>query len=294
MRFRCEAKVYLHFQRSVGDQDLETIDQEAVAAFLYGKGPITANWHRKYVALRGMFRFALAREYLAGTPLPTTLPKCPEPRRPYIYSTEELERLLLETDTLENPQSPLRAATFRALILTLYGTGLRIGEALSLTIADVNLLGRLITVRESKFYKTRLVPIGPKLTNHLQSYLIKRRQLPCPSGEDSAFFATRTGKALFYERVRGIFHRLRNQAGIRGRDGISPRIHDLRHTFAVHRLELWYSQGADVQRMLPFLSTYLGHSDVSHTQRYLQMTPNILSEACKRFENYALSEVTHG
>ena len=261
---------------------------------LSGKGPVTANWHRKYVALKGLFRFAVAREYLATPLLPTTQPKCPEPRWPYIYSTAEIERLLVETDTLENPQSPLRAATFRALILTLYGTGLRIGEALSLTIADVNFMESLVIVRESKFYKTRLVPLGPKLNNHLQSYLKKRRLLPCRSGEDSAFFATRTGKALFYERVRGVFHRLRSQAGIRGRDGIIPRIHDLRHTFAVHRLELWYSQGADVQRMLPFLSTYLGHSDVSHTQRYLLMTPKILSEACKRFENYALSEVTHG
>ncbi|HBG04684.1 MAG: integrase [Geobacteraceae bacterium GWC2_58_44] len=295
MRFRSEAAIFKTFQRCVGDMDLAAIDPDAVSAFLAGRGVITATWHLKYRTLDGLFRFAVSHGYSDSKPLPLTLPKLSEPQVPYIYSTEELCKLLAATDTLEASNSPLQAATFKTLILALYGTGMRIGEVLSLTISDMNLAESLITVHDSKFYKTRLVPIGPRLTSHLQTYLDRRRQLPVHSVESSAFFATRTGNPLSYDWVRKIFARLRNQAGIRRREGATyaPRIHDLRHTFAVHRLELWYREGADVQRLLLHLSTYLGHIDVSQTRYYLQMTPGLLHEAGKRFENYALAGVAH-
>jgi site-specific recombinase XerD len=147
----------------------------------------------------------------------------------------------------------------------------------------------------SKFYKTRLVPIGPQLTNELCSYREKRCQLPLPKGKDSAFFATRPGNSLHYNRVGTIFRVLRQHAKIHRKDesGCPPRIHDLRHSFAVHRLVSWYREGKDVQRLLPQLSTYLGHVDISQTQHYLSMTPELLREANKRFEQYALAEVRH-
>lgn len=295
MRFQSEAGIFRSFNRAVGDPELATIDPDAVTTFLAGKGPITATWHLKYKVLKGLFRFAVSRGYADSDPLPRNVPKHPEPQMPHIYSTEELLRLLGATDTLETPMSPLQAVTFKAILLTLYSTGLRIGEALSLTLADVSLADSLITVRDSKFFKTRLVPIGPRLADHLKSYLAKRFQLPHPLGGDSAFFSTRTGNALSYHRFREIFSLLRNRAGINRKEGaiFAPRIHDLRHTFAVHRLELWYREGANVQRLLPRLSTYLGHVDVPQTQCYLQMTPELLHEANKRFESYALREVNH-
>jgi site-specific recombinase XerD len=154
MRFESEAWIFRSFQRTVGDHDLTTVDPSLVAAYLAGTGPITAFWHRKYKALSGLYRFAMSRGYANSSPLPTTVPKQPEPKRPHIYSTEELRQLLAATDTLENRMSPLQAATFRALLLTLYGTGLRIGEALALTIADVSLADSLFVVRESKFFKS--------------------------------------------------------------------------------------------------------------------------------------------
>jgi site-specific recombinase XerD len=159
----------------------------------------------------------------------------------------------------------------------------------------VNLEDRLVIVRDSKFFKTRLVPTGPRLTWHLQAYLGKRRRLPRPSGEDSAFFVTRSGHALTYAYVSKVFRVLVSRAEIPRRPDacFGPRIHDLRHTAAVHRLEAWYREGADVQRLLPRLSTYLGHVDISKTQRYLTMTPDLLREANKRFEQYALTEVNH-
>jgi site-specific recombinase XerD len=191
--------------------------------------------------------------------------------------------------------SPLQATTFRTLLLTLYGTGLRISEALSLTLADVNIVERLIVVRNTKFFKSRVVPTGPNLTERLHSYAKKRLYFCCPAGENSAFFATRSGNALSYDRVRKIFPALRNLAGIHRKSDAryQPRIHDIRHTFAVHRLTAWYREGADVQRLLPQLSTYLGHVDVRETQRYLKMVPELLQEANRRFERYTLSEVSH-
>lgn len=295
MRYDSEASILRSFLRVVVDSDLTEVAPSSVTSFLAGKGPITAYWHLKYRVLSGLYRFAVSRGYVNSSPLPITVPKQPEPQRPYIYSTEELRRLLAATDMLENPMSPMQAATFRTLLLTLYGTGLRIGEALALTIADFRLADRLLIVRVSKFFKTRLVPLGPHLTDQIQAYLLNRQILPHPYGEGSALFSTRTGRALSYHRVRKIFSRLRKQAGIRRLDGatFAPRIHDLRHTFAVHRLVLWYREGADVQRLLPHLATYLGHTDVSQTQCYLSITPELLHEASKRFENYAMSGGNH-
>ena len=295
MRYDSESRILASFLKTIGDRDLTAVSPVSVAAFLAGEGQMTAYWHLKYRVLNGFYRFAKSRGYSESSPLPATVPKQPEPQRPYIYSPEELRRLLLATFMLETPMSPLQADTFRVLLITLYGTGLRIGEALALTIADFSLVDRLLVVRVSKFFKTRLVPLGPHLTEQLQAYLLKRRLLLKPFGEDSALFATRTGSALSYDRVRRIFPRLKKQAGIYRLDDatFAPRIHDIRHTFAVHRLEHWYQEGVDVQRMLPKLATYLGHEDISQTKCYLTMTPKLLHEACKRFENYALTEVSH-
>lgn len=148
----------------------------------------------------------------------------------------------------------------------------------------------LITVRNTKFFKTRWVPIGPCLNATLQNYVKRRRMLPCPKGEDSALFATRYGNALKYDYARKFFPILREAAGICREARYQPRIHDIRHTTATHRLLTWYRQGANVQRLLPQLSTYLGHSNISHTKRYLSMTPELQKEASFRFEQYALQE----
>jgi site-specific recombinase XerD len=202
---------------------------------------------------------------------------------------------LAATDILQTPRSPLRASTMRSLLLLLYGTGMRIGEALSLTLQDVDLERRVLMVRDTKFFKTRLVPVGPALTTILTDYRSRRRQLPLPAGESSAFLAAHTGVRLDYKRVNKLFCRIREATRIRRESSAryQPRIHDIRHTSAVHRVIAWYRTGADVQRLLPQLATYLGHVDIRSTQRYLSMTPELLQEASLRFEHYAQSEVHH-
>jgi integrase/recombinase XerD len=248
---------------------------------------MTRFWHRKYEVLVGFYRFAIARGYCIVSPLPTHVPKRAPVFVPYIYSHLELQRLLEATSVCEHPCSKVRAYTFRALILVLYGAGLRISEALALTLNDVSLSTALIQIRETKFYKSRLVPIGPDLINVLTRYA-HHRNTDHSSQPDQPFFVSRAGSAIQPWAPDFIFRRLRRHAKVERHDGgrFQPRLHDLRHSFAVHRLISWYRQGADVQRLLPQLATYLGHVDVAATQRYLTMTPELLREASLRFERY--------
>lgn len=294
MRFRTEARILKAFARALGDVELREVAPEAVQAYLAGSGPLTTFWHRKYEALTGFYRFAVGRGYPVSSPLPTTVPKRPAPFVPYLYTPAEVQRLLAAADRLApNPRAMLPAATVRTLLLLLYGTGLRLGEALALTLADVDLPGSLLTIRTGKFYKTRLVPVGPELTRLLAAYAQVRQRLPRPAGMASVFLALRTGHPLSRGRAEAIFRRLRGEAGLRRMDGAryQPRLHDFRHDFAVRRLTAWYQAGADVQRLLPHLATYLGHADVAATQRYLTLTPELLHAASARFAAYAFGGI---
>lgn len=294
-RFHAEATILKAFCHALGDVALVDVQPHQVTRYLAGSGPVTRFWHRKYEALSGFYRFALARGYVTCSPLPTTVPKRPLPFQPFIYSREQLRDLLRASAVYETPRTSLEAVTLRALVLLLYGAGLRIGEALALTWGDVDLNTALITIRESKFYKTRLVPIGPQLTAVLRGYAAGRSQRGHAHVADAPFFTTRAGIAVTRAQAERAFVRLRQIAGISREDGAryQPRLHDLRHSMAIHRLVAWYREGADVQRLLPLLATYLGHVNVAATQRYLTMTPELLREASQRFECYAQPEVDH-
>ena len=287
MRFHTEARTLQSFCRAMGDIAVADIAADRVHAYIAGVGPVTRFWHRKYEVLRGFYRFAIARGYAASAPLPNIIPKAPQ-FVPYIFSHEELQRLLDATAYFENPRNKLQPYTCRMLILLLYGAALRISEALSLTLADVDLPASLLTIRESKFYKTRLVPMSPDLTSALGTY-VARRAKQHSTQWDAALFVTRTSTPVSRHTAEHIFSRLRVRAGVLRHNGgrYQPRLHDLRHTAAVHRLVSWYRQGADVQRLLPQLATYLGHVHIAATQRYLTLTPELLHEASQRFEHYA-------
>jgi integrase/recombinase XerD len=179
---------------------------------------------------------------------------------------------------------------YRTLLLLLYGSGMRIGEALRLVLQDADLTEQIITVRDTKFFKTRLVPIGPKLNQELVEHIERRRRLPLTRGQESPLFTTRDGRPWHYTRVISWFQHVRRAAGISCPAGEHrpPRLHDIRHTAAVHRVIAWYRSGQDVQRLLPLLATYLGHVDIRSTQRYLQMTPDLLQAASERFAQYAM------
>lgn len=284
-QFKADACMLRVFGRSVGlHAEIGDVRPEQVSIFLAGQGPVTRYWFAKYDVLRGFYRYAISRGHVATSPLPTQLPKRPPPFVPYIYSHEELRRLLEVAAAYQS--CVVEAATIHTLVLLLYGAGLRLCEAINLDRADVDAELAVITIRQTKFGKTRLVPFGSQLGKKLAQYVARGSK---GVALESPFFTTPTGTRLKKRTVQGCFRCVCDQANIRRSDSkrFQPRLHDLRHTFAVHRLTSWYQKGADVQRLLPQLSTYLGHACLASTQVYLSMTPELLQEASACFERYA-------
>ncbi len=292
-QFRAEACMLRVFGRSVGvHANVGAVRPEQVSAFLAGQGPITRYWFAKYDALRGFYGYAVSRGYVASAPLPTRLPRRPPPFVPCIYSREELRRLFETAAAYQGRGSVVEAVSIHTFLLLLYGAGLRLCEAINLDRAGVDADQAVLTIRQTKFGKTRLVPFGCQLGSALAQYAARG---PKRAARQAPFFTTPTGARLKQHTVQRRFRHLCAQAGIRRSDArrYQPRLHDLRHTFAVHRLVSWYQQGADVQRLLPQLSTYLGHTSLSCTQIYLSMTPELLQEASARFEHYAKEGYNH-
>ena len=230
MRFCPEARTLKSFCRAMGEVAVHEIRPSYVLAYLAGHGPVTRFWQRKHEALSGFYRFAIARGYATYSPLPRTIPRPMRSFVPYIYSREELRRLLDATVAIDHPRSSIDPVTYRMLLLVLYGTGLRISEALALTLVDVDLTAGVLHVRESKFYKTRLVPLGVDLIRLLVRYNSTRR--PDYAKRDSPFFLSRYGSAVTHKAAENTFRRLRIRAGVLRNDGCprhQPRLHDLRH-----------------------------------------------------------------
>ena len=280
------------FVRSIGlNKNLSDVQAKQVDEFLTGKGPITTNWHTKHSALRGFYRYVLSRGYTKEAPLPVVIPKKPQSLIPYIYNVKEL-RAIFDAALIcqeELTWSRLEPYTIRMILLLLYGAGLRISEAIDLTLADVDLSQQLLKIRETKFY------LGTQLAQSLSQYVLRRQQEGYSQNPQALFFLGRNGKPVHYFNILTAFRRIRKIANVKRIDNVryQPRLHDLRHTFAVHRLTAWYKEGADVQRLLPVLSVYLGHDKLSSTSIYLTMTPALLEEAGQRFQQYAFKEKFH-
>src|SRR6266545_834909 len=287
--FSAEARILRSFGRVVGDVPLDSISRDACHAFCRGSGPPTRFWERKHHTLRGFFSYLITRGHLLTSPLAHASPRVARSFQAYIYSHDELHRLLEATTILETIRSPQQPATFPTLLLLLYGAGLRPGEALRRRHCDVDLSDRPLAIWDTKFFKSRVVPIGTDLSKALQTYWRVRQRLPLQDEIRSPFFCTRIGHAISLARLESVFVRLREHAGIRRpvSDRWQPRLHDLRHAFAVHRVIAWYREGANMQACLPLLATYLGHINLSGTQTYLTMTAELLGEASLRFERYA-------
>jgi integrase len=291
-KFTCEAGVlrrFLGYADGHAACDAATTGQ--VLAFLAGKGPLTRYRENKYCALAGFWRYAISRDHASRSPLPDNEPRSPARTPPYIYSRDELKRLFDPATVAISRRSAVQldAVTFRTLLVLLYGAGLRFGEAARLTLGDVDLQEAVLTIRATKFYKSRLVPVGLQLAAVLKAYMPLRQRSSLPQGGHSFLLSNRDGTALASSTVQAAFDSLRRIAGVRGGPGgrTVPRLHDLRHSFAVHRLIAWYREGCDVQRLLPVLSTYLGHANLEGTKVYLSMTPELLQQASSRFERYA-------
>lgn len=266
-RFITNGRYVKAFCRAMGsDADIAEVSSEKVGAFLNGTGPLTTSWPVRHNAVLGFYRYAISRGFVRESPLPLTTPKVIPTFQPYIYSVGELRRLVASAESCRSPRSDLDPSTLRSLILLMYGAALRTSEALSLKIGDVDLPRAVLTIRDSKFFKSRLVPIGSKTVRILTDYFDYR--WPRRNGRVDLFFVGRNSKEIPIHMFERAFVQIRNHAGLRREGGrrCQPRLHDLRHTSAVHRLVRWYREGKDVQKLLPQLSVYMGHVNLAATQ----------------------------
>ena len=241
-------------------------------------------WHGRLAAIRPFARYLAA--FIPGTEVPPAgLLPAPVSRRavPYLYSPAEISALMTAAAAI---RTPLRAATYQTLIGLLAVTGMRAGEAIRLDQPDVNLRAGLVTIRESKFGKSRQQPLHATTASALAGYAALRdRHHPRPA--TPAFFISLTGTRLIYNNVHYTFHRLTQAAGLAPRSPqCRPRTHDLRHSFAVATLLGWYRDGGDVAARLPLLSAWLGHADPGSTYWYLTGTPELLALAGQRLEDH--------
>lgn len=244
-----------------------------------------------------LFSYLVDRGKLARTPLQSPPRRARYQRAPFIFDTAAAKRLLALAKTLPDKGATVaRGHTYFVIFAVLYGLGLRVGEACRLRIEDVDLERRLLIVRQTKFYKSRLVPFGPKLGALLAQHLEQRQSaLSGHLAGDQPLFCLRGGRSLNPGTVSQTFHALIPRLGLEVPPGVSPpRLHDLRHAFAVGALTRWYRLGLDPQTRLLALSTFMGHVDVSSTAVYLTPTPQLLEQANRRFRAFAAATLEEG
>jgi integrase/recombinase XerD len=236
---------------------------------------------RRLRAVRGFARYLSALDPTCEVPPLELLPASKYRPAPYLYREEEILALMAAARRL---RPALRAATFETLIGLLACTGLRIGEAIRLDRDDVDLEGRVLTVRDSKFGKSREVLLHASAVRALVEYAQLRDRL-CPDAKDHSFFITTRGTRPCHPTVHQPFRALLKQASIKHPSSSrNVRIHDLRHSFVVRTLLAWYRDGVDVQARLPLLSTYVGHVDPAASYWYLSAAPELLALAAERLE----------
>jgi site-specific recombinase XerD len=257
---------------------------------------------RSYNHLRGtlarLFAWLVGQGRLEQTPVRSRPRRATYQRQPFIFDTANARRLLDLVQRLPDKGGTVqRGKTYHALLAILYGLGLRVSEVCRLRVEDVEFERRLLVIRETKFYKTRLVPFGPKLETLLKAHLQLKAKHCASFAPDAPLFSLRGGRAINPCTVSQTFHQLLPRLSLDIPPGCSfPRLHDLRHSFAVGALLRWYRSGADPQAHLLALATFLGHVDVNSTAVYLTTTAALLEEANRRFEAFAaptLREVLH-
>lgn len=249
----------------------------------YPANALPSTWASRLAAVRRFAQFWRASDPRTEVPPLGLLPHRYARKPPYIYTEDDIRRLLAGARQLPSATG-LRPATYATLLGLLAVTGLRISEALALNRADVDAAAAVLTIRRTKFGKSRLVPVHPATQRALDRYARQRdRVYPTPTTE--SVLVSERGARLTQCTVRYTFNRLSRQVGLRGpADRRGPRLHDFRHRLAVTTLLRWYRAGMDVERHLPALSTYLGHRHVADTYWYLSAVPELLRLAAARLE----------
>jgi len=254
-----------------------TVTIEAALAWsqLPDAGPASSVWPRRMTVARGFAWFMSEIDPTTEVPPVGLLPHRRRRRIPYLYSAAEIRALMIQARAIP---TPLRAATYETLIGLLAATGMRVGEAIRLDRSDIDRTDGVLVIRESKFGKTRELPLHPSSIDALAGYArFRDKQEPRP--QTPRFFVSIAGTPLLYSGVWFTFKGLLRAAGVGADSATTPRIHDVRHSFAVCTVIDWYRDGEHVAARLPRLSTYLGHREPGHTYTYLSASPELLALA---------------
>jgi integrase/recombinase XerD len=247
------------------------------------EGVDPSTWAGRLDLVRRFARFCYTLDLRTEVPPDGLLPHRLRRKTPYIWSRAEVKALLALMRRIRSPLG-LRRFTYETFFGLISGAGLRISEALGLDNADIDWSTGVVTIRNTKFGKTRRVPVHPSTLVALQQYARKRDRL-VPTRDREAYFITEQGSRLSQGAVRWVYQSLRKQLEFGRTNGHRPpRIHDLRHAFAVETLRRWYRAGRDVEAWLPRLATYMGHAHVNDTYWYLSAVPDLLSSAARRMD----------
>jgi len=243
-----------------------------------------AHWAARLRAVRLFAQHYCASDPRTEVPPLGLLPHRPRRKQPYIYSATEIRRLMAAARRLSPSTTGLRPWTYSTLLGLLAVTGLRVGEALRLDRDDCDLTQGVLTIRHTKFNKTRVIPVHLTTQQTLRDYARRRDRIHSTPTTPS-FFVSERGTRVEHSCVSRTFYKLSRKVGLRGpTDHHGPRLHDLRHAFAVRTVLRWYREGVDVEPRMPVLSTYLGHGHVSDTYWYLSSVPELLRLAASRLE----------
>lgn len=276
------ARLLSNFVDHVEEAGATTVTTElALAWATRPQGTHPSWWAARLGAVRGFAKYLAAVDPTTEVPPVDLLPHRSRRAVPYLYSPDEIAALMAAARRL---RSPLRAATYETLIGLLAATGMRVGEAIGLARPDVDLGSETLVVRAGKFNKSREVLVHESTVAALKAYAgIRDRLCPLPAAPN--FLVSTAGTRLIYKNVQFVFSQLTREVGLVPRSPrCRPRIHDLRHRFAVETLRRWHEAGLDVEAHLPALSTYLGHTNPSSTYWYLTATPELLATAAERLE----------
>ena len=290
--YQGQAQLLGYFDRFLFEQkwNMPCITREIMDCYQQGLSHLAPRSRlNRFCVVRQLCEYLARSDPLSYVPEPLKVTPSKGSRQPYIYTHSEIQRLLEAASNLPPPNC-LWPHTYQTLLGILYSTGIRIGEALALNLEHFHSTDRRLYIAEGKFRKARWVPLSISACQALDQYLNKRLQLR-PRSPDSALFINQRSRPLHHCTVHQTFHHLLRQSAIRHNKQKGPRIHDLRHTFAVHRLLSWYQDGQDVNARLPSLSTYMGHVDIHSTQVYLQATPELIAQVNRRFYHHYLHRV---
>ena len=297
---------YLSLRRSLGFKlrqagkgllDFVTFMEQHRAAYItqalalaWAQQPVNVqptHWAQRLSFVRGFARHRSATDPRTQLPPPGLLPFQPQRARPYLYADEEIRSLLRAACNMpcRYERSALRPWTYHCLFGLLSVAGLRLGEARNLELQDVDLKSSVLTIRGTKFGKSRLVPLHASTCKVLADYIARRQRHWAARPVSSYLFVSNWGNRLDSGEIHRTFYTLSRQIGLRGvADRHGPRLHDMRHVFATNTLVRWYQTDQDPERRLPILSAYLGHVHIADTQWYLSASPELMREAMRRLE----------